>query len=265
MNGLTGLFHSLIFYLNKAYNIWPAKCLKDITFNEPTTSYMKVNVLMPIKAYSSRLKDKNFKSFNGKPLYQVILDKLHQVKYIDNIVVNTDSDIIALECPKLYSKVKILQRPDHLLDPNLTMNTLIDYDIQQVNGEHFFQTHCTNPLLSIKTIHETIEWYFNHLENYDSLFTVEKIQKRGYFEDGKPINHNNALLEQTQHMPSIYIENSNIFIFSRSSFLSTKSRIGKNPCLYEMDSFEGMDIDYETDFKKAELIAKNGALFGLAE
>ena len=37
----------------------------------------------------------------------------------------------------------------------------------------------------------------------------------------------------TQELDKIYEENSNLYIFSKESFLSTSSRIGKNPILFE--------------------------------
>ena len=37
---------------------------------------MKIVAIVPIKLKSKRLKNKNFKKINGKPLYKYLLDKL---------------------------------------------------------------------------------------------------------------------------------------------------------------------------------------------
>lgn len=223
-----------------------------------------ITAILPIKTNSERLKNKNFLDFCGKPLYQVILDCLNDIDIIDKIIINTDNEIIKIESPKRSSKVIIHNRPSHLLGDHITMNYIIEYDLSLLNDEHFLQTHVTNPLLTQKTIQEAIDTYFKKLQTNDSLFTVEKIKKRGYDPLGKPINHSNEILLQTQDLPEINIENSNLFIFSRSSFFNAKkSRIGVCPQLFQMSSIEGIDIDYDEDFKLAKLVYQNKASFGL--
>ena len=112
----------------------------------------KVIALVPIKSESERLVNKNFLSFTGQPLYQVILDKLETSDSIKSIIINTDSEIIADQCSKRYSKVIIIDRPESIRGNSVTMNTIIDHDLGDIEGEHFFQTHTTNPLLNTKKI-----------------------------------------------------------------------------------------------------------------
>jgi molybdopterin-guanine dinucleotide biosynthesis protein A len=42
----------------------------------------KVNAILPMRAGSQRVKDKNIRVINGKPLYQYILDQLFKTKHI---------------------------------------------------------------------------------------------------------------------------------------------------------------------------------------
>ena len=51
----------------------------------------KIVALLPMKAHSERVKGKNFKIFNGKPLYKWILDTLLSTNIIDKVVINTDA------------------------------------------------------------------------------------------------------------------------------------------------------------------------------
>ncbi len=221
-----------------------------------------IKAIVPIKKDSERLKDKNFLSFCGQPLYQVVLDTLQNIPLIDSIVINTDSNIIASDCLSRYSKAVIIERPKNLIGNEVTMNSIIEYDLSRIGGEHFLQTHVTNPLITAKTIVNAIETYFGSYSYFDSLFSVESIKKRAYDYKGKPINHSNEKLLQTQHLPEINIENSNLFLFSRTSFLEAKnSRVGLKPQLFKMSSIEGIDIDYEEDFLLAELIMKNRSIF----
>lgn len=223
---------------------------------------MEVIALVPIKSDSERLKDKNFLAFCGQPLYQIVLDKLQEIDFIKSIVINTDSKIIANDCSNRYSKSIIIDRPLNIRGNDITMNTIIGYDLTKVTGEHFLQTHCTNPLLSKTTIIGAINKYFENLNDYDSLISTQVIKKRGYNFNGTPINHDNLKLEQTQNLPEIFIENSNLFLFSRTSFYNSfNSRVGNKPQLFPMSFIEGIDIDYSEDFLLAELINKNKELF----
>jgi CMP-N-acetylneuraminic acid synthetase len=87
------------------------------------------------------------------------------------------------------------------------------------------------------------------------------VKKRVYKADGSPVNHSIDRLEQTQHLPEILVENSNLFLFSRSSFYAAgKSRVGRKPRFFPMSILEGIDIDYEEDLRLAELIYRNSHL-----
>ena len=56
----------------------------------------KIVALLPMKANSERVEGKNFKDFNGKPLFQWVLDTLLKIKEIDQVVINTDArDILS--------------------------------------------------------------------------------------------------------------------------------------------------------------------------
>ena len=230
----------------------------------------KITALVPIKDRSERLENKNFKDFCGRPLYQVILLKLQNIDFIDRIIVNTDSDRIIRELAKdtpkgagnPFSKVEIIPRPEEIKGHHITMNTIIKSDLKIVEGEHFLQTHATNPLLSVSTIVRAVGSYFENLAQYDSLFSVYKIKKRAYASNGAPINCSRHVLEQTQHLPEVMIENSNLFLFSRTSFLKADNRIGLMPQMFSMSEIESADIDYEHEFALAELINKNRERFG---
>jgi len=137
----------------------------------------------------------------------------------------------------------------------VSMNNIINYDLNHLDGEHFLQTHSTNPLLRAETIDKAIEKYFEGLENYDSLFSVTKVQTRFYDINAKPVNHNPNELLRTQDLEPMYEENSNFYIFSKDSFENANNkRIGLKPQIFEVNKLEAVDIDEPEDFKLAELL-----------
>jgi CMP-N-acetylneuraminic acid synthetase len=216
---------------------------------------MKLTALVPIKENSTRLPSKNFLDFGGRPMFEAILKTLSAVPQIDRIVINTDSQFVQMNCDEFYPEVEIVNRPEFLCGDDVTMNTIIDYDIAQLQGEHFLQTHATNPLLKTDTVKKAIDLYLSSLDKFDSLFAVDKIQKRAYLSASSPVNHSFTVMDQTQHLPPVYIENSNLFLFSKSSFKkANNNRIGVCPQLFPMHAIEGIDIDHEEDYKLAKLL-----------
>ena len=219
---------------------------------------MKITALLPMKAHSERVPNKNIKNFCGKPLYHAVLTALLQSEYVDKVVINTDSEAIKEDAIVTFgSKIMIIDRPKEIQGDFVSMNDIIAYDLNQTGGEHFLQTHSTNPLLRTETIDLAIETYFKNLNEYDSLFSVTRSQIRLYWVDGSPINHNPNELVRTQDLPSVYEENSNFYLFSKKSFAeSGVSRIGRKAKMFEIDKLEAIDIDEPEDWEIAEILYK---------
>lgn len=214
---------------------------------------MKTIALLPMKGHSERVPNKNMKMFNGIPLFHHVLNTLQNCSLIGKIIINTDSETIALSAKK-FSKVKIHKRPTEICGDFVSMNDIIAYDLKHSDGTLYIQTHSTNPLLKTETISQAIEKFKNQVV-YDSMFSVTKLQTRLYWKDVKPINHNPNELIRTQDLPPVFEENSNFFIFTKNSFKNAENkRIGKKPMMFEMDKLESVDIDEPQDFILAETI-----------
>ncbi len=215
----------------------------------------EVIALVPMKGHSERVPEKNIRDFVSQPLLYYILDTLRKSEYIKEIYVNTDNEKITQTIYKILPKIKVIDRPDELKGDMVSMNKIIAYDLTQIEGVHFLQTHTTNPLLKTKTINTAIEKYFESLDKNDSLISVTRLQTRLYDKNGKPINHNPNKLLRTQDLDPVYEENSNLYIFSKESFNKNENnRVGQKPYLFEIDQLEATDIDTPNDFKIAEIL-----------
>jgi len=220
---------------------------------------MQIVALLPMKGNSERVKNKNMRDFVGKPLYHAVMQSLIDSKYIDKVVINTDSEIISNDIKKNFKdSAIIIKRPKEIQGDFVSMNDIIAYDLSQIESEYFLQTHSTNPLLKTQTIDMAIEEYFDSMKNYDSLFSVTKVQTRFYDKNAKPINHNPEELLRTQDLEPLYEENSNFYIFSKDTFRDAgNKRIGLKPKIFEVNKLEAVDIDEPEDFVLAELLYKN--------
>ncbi len=205
-----------------------------------------------MKGHSERVPNKNIRLLSGRPMCHWVLDALSESKYINEIIINTDSDEIAKICNEAFD-VTILKRPEHLIGDMVGIQPLISYDISQTDSEFYLQTHSTNPLLTSQTIDNAIEDFFSQ-SKHDSLFSVNRIQQRYYWPDGSGINHDPDVLLRTQDLEPIYFENSCMYIFSRETNARVQNRLGEKPLMFTMDPLESVDIDEIEDFYWAEYL-----------
>jgi CMP-N-acetylneuraminic acid synthetase len=217
----------------------------------------ELTALLPMKAHSERVPNKNIRPCAGRPLYHWVAEVLQSSEFIQQILIDTDSEMIATEAVRHFSKVRIIARPVALQGDFVSMNAIIAYDIQQAAGEHFLQTHSTNPLLTRETLEHAIEDYFESLAAHDSLFTVTRIQSRLYWPTGDPVNHNPSELARTQDLSPVFEENSNLYLFSKASFAAAGNRrIGLRPKMFTMKKIEAIDIDEAEDWQLAETLLR---------
>lgn len=213
----------------------------------------QVTALVPIKEHSERLPRKNFREFNGRPLYHWILETLELVEEIDRIVVNTDAEEVMKEAPRQFD-VEISERPERLRDDEVTTN-IVKYEVNRLESDVFMQTYCTNPLLTAGTISSAIQ-EFVMSEEHDSLLPVIKHQKWFYDAEFQPINHDPHELDRTQDLTPVYEDNSALYMYTEETIKTTGHRIGENPLVFEIDEIEATDIDVYADFKLAECLHK---------
>ncbi|MDB5037075.1 MAG: Cytidylyltransferase [Bacteriovoracaceae bacterium] len=218
----------------------------------------QIVALVPIKANSERVKGKNFRPLAGKPLYRWIVDTLLSVPAIDQVVINTDAKERFSETGLTESKRLLLrQRRPEICGDFVSMNRVLEDDIENVSSQYYLMTHATNPHLSAEVISKGIDLFLSNLKSgkCDSLFSVNKFQGRFYRGDGSAINHDPKNLIRTQDLEPWYLENSCLYLFTRESFMTTQARIGKKPFLYEIPLVDSVDIDDQETWNLAESLA----------
>jgi CMP-N-acetylneuraminic acid synthetase len=216
----------------------------------------KIVALVPMRHHSQRVPGKNYRLIAGKPLYFHIIHSLQNVPELSAILVDTDSDMIMEGLASNFPKVICHRRPENLCADDIPMNEILMHDTAQVDADFYLQTHSTNPLLTPATISRGIRQLLDRYPAYDSLFGVTRRQVRYYDQLGRPLNHNPAVLLQTQDLPPVYEENSCMYIFTRETLMARRNRLGERPLMFEIDPQEAWDVDNEVDFSIAELMLK---------
>jgi CMP-N-acetylneuraminic acid synthetase len=214
----------------------------------------KIAALVPMRHHSQRIPGKNYRLLAGKPLFHHIIGTLLACPLINEVAVDTDSQPVMESLREVFPQVKIMERPESLRADTIPMNEILAYDTSQVEADFYFQTHSTNPLLSPESIQRALQTFLSSYPMYDSLFSVTRLQTRLWDQLGRAINHNPAILLQTQDLPPIYEENSCMYLFTRQTLLSRRNRLGERPMMFEIDASEAWDIDEELDFLLVEFL-----------
>jgi CMP-N-acetylneuraminic acid synthetase len=215
---------------------------------------VRVVAIVPMRHESERVRGKNYRQFGGKPLFHHIVETLRACPLVSETVIDTDSELIREDALRAFPGLIVIDRPEHLRGGNVAMNDVLLNDVRQIDADVYLQTHSTNPLLRVQTVRDAIDSFVGQRERFDSLFSVTRLQTRLWTGDGKPMNHDPAVLLRTQDLPPTYEENSCLYLFSRAGLERIGTRIGERPILFEIPPEEAWDIDEELDFEVAEFL-----------
>ena len=212
---------------------------------------MKIVAIVPIKLKSKRLKNKNFKKINGRPLYKYLLDKLKLTNF-DEIYVDSNSPEIEEYCK--LKNYKFIKRLPKLAHDNANGNDLLNYHSTIINADIYFQLFITAPLLKIKTINNCIK-KIKKSKKYDSILTSKSVQTWFWYK-GKPVNYDPKILPRSQDAHPLVFETTGLYGIRKKILLSKKARIGNKPYFYEVSDEEAIDLDNLKDFEYLEYYVK---------
>ncbi|WP_144393552.1 cytidylyltransferase domain-containing protein [Pleionea sediminis] len=225
----------------------------------------EVIAVVPARAGSKSIPDKNIKLLAGKPLIYWPIKSALDCDYIDRVIVSTDGEKIAGVAAQCGAEV--YERPAHLAtDDSLVIDCLRDL-ISTLKSEgseakYMLLLEATSPLRSQNDIVECIEL----LEQYDSVATFTEAELNPWrawkLENGevKPFIDGAIPWLPRQKLPPAIQLNGAVYGF-RVDLLpedSVSLLFGKQGAVL-MPADRSIDIDNETQFRMAEgfLLRKN--------
>jgi len=212
---------------------------------------MGVTAIVPVRAGSRRLPNKNIARFAGANLLVHKLRQLKRVAEIDQIVVSSDS--IEMLAMAQSEGVETHQRELHYCDEkSVPFGGVVQHICESVQGEHIVWATCTAPLVEEHIYAEAIKTYKQALiEGYDSLMSVEPF-KRYIWDENGPMNYKLGL----EHVPSqqldqLYFVTDGILIAPRKKMIEWSYFHGTNPYKYVLSRKASVDIDDDLDLTVA--------------
>ena len=171
-----------------------------------------IKAIIPVRAGSERVKDKNIRPFAGSTLLEIKIKQLQQINRLDGIIVNSDSDKM-LEIAKNLG-VETFKRNAYYASSSVSINEVYVNLAQNCNSDIVLFVDVTNPLIKTETVNQVIDTYIKNINNYDSVNTVNSI-KMFLWQDGKPLNYKESEKPRSQDLPEIYAINSALNILEK--------------------------------------------------
>ncbi|MBN8048015.1 cytidyltransferase [Paraclostridium bifermentans] len=214
---------------------------------------MKILAVIPARAGSKGIPNKNIRLLNGKPLIYYSIKNALESKYINEVIVSTDSKEVEIIAKQMGATVK--WRDKNLSGDDVTLDGVIHDASKSYKCDYIVTMQPTSPTLTVKTLDNAIEYAINN-----TLDTVISVINRPHLaweinEDGKKIPSYKERLNR-QYLPSYFLE-TGAFVISKSDVVTENTRIGRNIDVYEISENEAIDIDTFADLKYCEDIMKN--------
>ena len=233
----------------------------------------KLNILglIPARAGSKRVKNKNIRLLAGKPLLAYTIEAAKKSRLINRIIVSTNSRIIA-DVAKQYGAEVPFLRPEKISQDTSTEYEFHFHAIRWLKENEGYEPdlivnlHPTTPFRKPESIDKAIRRILGHPE-VDSLRSVKKCSEhpykmwyvRGeYLEPFVPKDDSGTHTLAYQQLPSVYIQNASIYITRPKTIYTYRSTVGERVLSFIMDEIESVDINSELDFFIAETLLASG-------
>ena len=202
-----------------------------------------ITAIIPVRAGSRRLKNKNIAPFAGTNLLLNKIEQLKKVKEINNIVVSSDSDVM-LEMAKDAGTITHKRSLEFCDEKSKSFGEVVQHIASSVDGDHILWATCTSPLVFPYLYKKAIKEYYIAINNgYDSLVSFERIKRYLWNENG-PINYELGIRHvPSQQLPEMYIVTDGVLIAPRKKMIEWSYFHGSNPYKFIIDKRASIDID----------------------
>ena len=209
---------------------------------------MKILAVIPARAGSKGIPNKNIRIIGEKPLIYYSINNALQSKYITDIIVTTDSPEIEIIAEQMG--VYYIHRDPSLCGDEITLDSVIYNAIpKDTDWDYIVTMQPTSPTLKAETLDSAIHYaIINNLDTLISAINSPHLSW-GEYKGKKTPNYEKRL--NRQFLPPNYIE-TGAFLISKSSVVEENNRIGKNVDIYELPYEESFDIDTFEDLRNAE-------------
>jgi len=222
--------------------------------------------IIPARAGSKRIKNKNIKLFCGKPIIYWTIKKIKKSNLFDKIIVTSDSNKI-LNISKKCGADILIKRNKKLSNDFTPTHPVINHSILSLSNLSINKVCCfypCNPFLNILDIKKAFilqkknkNKFICSISKYphpiQRALKVNRLKKINFFFKTNPSI-------RTQDLKNLF-HDAGQFYFANKKIWLNKKDVLENSIALKIPSWRSIDIDTLEDWKKAELLFKVLKLF----
>lgn len=212
---------------------------------------MRTVAFVPAKGESTRIRNKNTVILDGEYLFKRKLKQLLACPEIDDVYLDTESDVIIEMASDL--PVKILKRKKDLASNKTDGHALFANEAKQVEADIYIQCLCTSPFITAETMTRAIK-ALKADAKADSLVAVQK-RKQYTWENGRPA-YGEDRIPNSVDLPETVLESMGLYMVrKKKGEPRPKRRFGKKVVFFELTDEEAFDVNWPDDLALAERIS----------
>ena len=227
----------------------------------------KIIGIIPARIGSKGLKFKNLKKLNSKPLIYWPIKTLKNSKFVDRIVLNTDSYKIRNLGIKIGVEAPFL-RPKYLASDNSKIADVIIHTLKYFKTKNIFFDYIlllepTSPLTTSSDINNAIKTLEKNNKKADALVSIaENVSGHPKFSVKLSKNHFIKSLSKSffdkprQKIDKIFYYSGNFYLSKVNAFMKKKTFYHKKTMAIVSSKIKSFEIDDELDFFIVEKIMR---------
>ena len=199
---------------------------------------MRIIAVIPARAGSKGIPNKNIRLVAGKPLISYSVENAVSSALISDVVVTSDSrEVEAIA--KCY-QVRFRKRSSKLCDDRTTLDAVVYDAIKDEQADYIVTMQPTSPTLKVNTLDRAIKYAIDN--DLDTLISVVNHPHLSWKEEDGKIVPNYVERLNRQYLPKNYLE-TGAFVISKRNVVTESTRIGAKVGVYEISEEEAIDVD----------------------
>lgn len=209
----------------------------------------RILAVIPARAGSKGIPNKNIRLINGKPLVAYAIDNALSSKYITDVVVTTDSAMVRVIAEQMGAQV--IDRSAELCGDAVTLDGVIYDAARRFDCEVVVTMQPTSPTLRVTTLDKAIEAFLDR--ELDTLISANNRPHLAWTRNaaGTLVPAYEERLNR-QYLPPYYAE-TGAFVIARRAVVTPETRIGENVEVFDIPDEEALDIDSYADLATAAM------------